>query len=307
MKYIFGPVPSRRLGFSLGLDLVPFKTCSYDCIYCELGRTTHLSIEPAYYVTAKEILKELEDFFAENHPHIDFITIGGSGEPTLNKHLEEIILSVKALSKVPVAVLTNGSLFWQKDIIKAVSLADVVLPSLDTVSYDTWKRLNRPHPMLKLDKIIEGLKDFRQQYDGKIWLEILFVKGINDNESEIFALKSVLNEILPDKIHLNTVVRPPAEANVLALNFEEMKKIKEMIGEKAEIIVDFKGEIIDTGTKDIEERLIAILKRRPCTLNDIIYALGVRKTTVIKLLELYQRKKRIDSYLYQGQKYYLIR
>jgi len=272
-----------------------------------LGKTTHLTITPAPYVTAKEIASELKEFFSKGHPPVDFITLGGSGEPTLNKHIGEVIKVVKELNKAPVAVLTNGSLLWKEDIAKAMIEADVVMPSLDSGVEETWQRLNRPHPKLRLKNIVEGLKEFRQIYLGKIWLEILFVKGLNDSEHEVSVLKSILKEISPNKIHLNTVVRPPAEKGIWALSFEELKKIKNILGEKAEIVADFKKRNVTLLTDDLEEKLIALLRRRPCTLEDIACVLGISLAMAHKTVEVFLNKKRIDTYLHQGQKYYLIR
>lgn len=285
MSYLFGPVPSRRLGFSLGIDAIPFKTCSFNCIYCELGGTTHLSIKPRAYVDASQILKELEAFFEKEHPPVDYITIGGSGEPTLNTHIGEIISEVKKLDIAPVAVLTNGSLLWKEKIASRILEADVVLPSLDTVRQETFHRLNRPHPGLNIDKIIKGLKDFKRNFLGKFWLEVLFVRGINDKISEIHALKQVLDEINPDYIHLNTVVRPPSEKIAHCLSKEELIKIQEILGPKAKIIADFKGEMERGFLIDIKEKVLDMLGRRPCTLEDIVHSSGIHVQEGIKLLQ----------------------
>mgnify|MGYP000253427148 CR=1 FL=1 len=309
MKYLFGPVPSRRLGFSLGIDLIPFKTCTYDCIYCELGHTTHLKFEPAVYVSANEIKAELDTFFADpHHPPVDFITLGGSGEPTLNSNLAQIVEIVKNLNKAPLAVLTNGSLLWREEIASALLKADVVLPSLDTVFTKTWEKINRPHPLLKLETIINGLKGFRRKYKGQIWLEILFVKGVNDTEVEIEALHKVLEEISPEKIQLNTVVRPPAERGVEPLTKRDLEEIKEKLGPKAEIVVDFKSSFEEKPElSDLKEKIIALLSRRPCILEDIAHALGVHFNTVIKMMNGLQKENLVDTYLHNGKRYYLIR
>ncbi len=308
MKCLFGPVPSRRLGFSLGIDLIPFKTCTYDCIYCELGHTTHLKFEPAVYVSAKEIKAELDTFFANHHPPVDFITLGGSGEPTLNANLAQIVEIIKNLNKAPLAVLTNGSLLWREEIVNALLKADVVLPSLDAVFTKTWKKINRPHPLLKLETIIDGLKRFRGEYKGQIWLEILFVKGVNDTAVEIEALHKLLEEISPERIQLNTVVRPPAERGVEPLTKKDLEKIKEKLGPKAEIVVDFKRPIEERAELlNLREEIIALLSRRPCVLKDIAHALGVHINTVIKMMDGLQKENLVDTYLHNGKRYYLIR
>jgi wyosine [tRNA(Phe)-imidazoG37] synthetase (radical SAM superfamily) len=307
MKYIFGPVPSRRLGFSLGVDLVPFKTCSYNCIYCELGETTHLTIKPLPYIRATDIKSELEIFFANNH-HIDFITLGGSGEPSLNANLEAIIEVIKALNKAPLAVLTNGALLGKEEVREALLKADVVLPSLDTVITKTWKKINRPHPQLRLDSIISGLKTFRKGYKGQIWLEVLFVKGINDSKEEIEALRQVLEEIGPEKIHLNTVVRPPAEKGVKPLTIKRLEEIKKTLGARAETVVNFRYPLDESAQLlNLKEKILTLLSRRPCTLEDIAHGLGVNPQSVIKMVNILQKQKAVNTYLHTGKKYYLIR
>ena len=309
MKYLFGPVPSRQLGLSLGLDLVPFKTCSYDCVYCELGRTTHLTIERKPFVPAEEIIKELNAFFADkNHPAVDFITLGGSGEPTLNTEIGEIIKAAKGLKKAPVAVLTNASLMWKEEVSRALLEADVILPSLDAVSEEVWQKINRPHPLLKLEKIIQGLKDFRQKYAGQIWLEILFVKGINDGPEELERLKEVIAEIAPDKIQLNTVVRPPAESGISALTETELKRIKDFFGPKAEIIASFSRKLErEAAFLDLKDRILAMLKRRPCALKDMANALSVHLNEVIKIVDELQKQGRLISYEHSGKRFFVIK
>lgn len=304
MSYLFGPVPSRRLGFSLGIDAVPFKTCSFNCIYCELGKTTHLSIKPRAYVDASQILKELEVFFKKEHPPVDYITIGGSGEPTLNIHIGEIISEVKKLNIAPVAVLTNGSLLWKGEVASLLLEADVVLPSLDAARQKTFYRINRPHPRLDIEKIIMGLRDFRKNFLGKFWLEVLFVKGINDKISEIRALRGVLDEIDPDCIHLNTVIRPPSEKSAHCLSREELIKIQGILGPKAKIIADFKGEIEREFLMDVKEKVLEMLGRRPCTLEDIVRSSGIHVQEGIKLLQNLIYAGKVKHQIYENKEFY---
>jgi len=304
MSYLFGPVPSRRLGFSLGIDAIPFKTCSFNCIYCELGKTTHLSIKPRAYVDASQVLKELEAFFKKDHPPVDYITIGGSGEPTLNTNIGEIITEVKKLNITPVAVLTNGSLLWMEEVASRLLGADVILPSLDTVRQGTFYKINRPHPRLNIDKIIMGLRHFRMNFSGKFWLEVLLVKGINDKISEIRALKQVLDEIKPDCIHLNTVVRPPSEKSAHCLNKEELMKIQEILGPKASVIADFEGKTEEGFSIDIREKILDILGRRPCTLEDIVHSSGIHVQEGVKLLENLIHSGKVSYQVHEKKGFY---
>src|SRR4030042_6378335 len=192
LKYIFGPVPSRRLGRSLGVDLVPYKTCSFDCIYCDLGRTTHKTTFRESYVKPEEIRREVELALPTLSKKPDYITLSGSGEPTLNQNIGDIIHAIKDLTSIPLAVLTNGSLLSIEEIRKELIEADMVLPSLDAITDVTFQCLNRPSPLLKIEEIISGLIQFRKQYRGQIWLEILFCRGINDDRGEIEKLKGVI-------------------------------------------------------------------------------------------------------------------
>ena len=208
-KYIFGPVPSRRLGRSLGVDLVPYKTCTFDCIYCDLGRTTRKTISRQSYVSPEEIQGELELYLSVLDKKPDFITLSGSGEPTLNTNIGEIIRRIKDITSIPVAILTNSSLLSLDEVRRDLSEADVVLPSLDAITPALFEYINRPHPSLRIEEIISGLIQFRKQYRGQIWLEILFCRGVNDGKEEIEKLKGVIERIQPDRVQLNTPVRPP--------------------------------------------------------------------------------------------------
>ena len=193
-KYIFGPVPSRRLGRSLGVDLVPYKTCTFDCIYCDLGRTTHKTTFRQPFVSPEEIQKELELTLSVLDKKPDFITLSGSGEPTLNSNIGEIIRGVKEITSIPVAVLTNSSLLTLEEVRKDLLEADLVLPSLDAITPSLFEYINRPHSSLRIEEILSGLIQFRKQYRGQIWLEILFCRGVNDGKDEIEKLKEAIEE-----------------------------------------------------------------------------------------------------------------
>ena len=188
MGQIFGPVPSRRLGFSLGVDVIPLKTCTYNCIYCQLERTTQKTLRRAEYVAVEPILQELQHVLSLGQ-NIDYITFSGSGEPTLNAKLGEMIREIREMTSIPVAVLTNGSLLSEREVREDLSAADLVIPSLDAVSEEAFQRVNRPHGRLKIGAIIEGLKVFRRAFQGQLWLEIMFVKGINDTPEEIARMR----------------------------------------------------------------------------------------------------------------------
>jgi len=316
MKYIFGPVPSRRLGISLGVDLVPFKTCTFNCIYCQLERTTNQTLKRKEYIKAQDILSELQAWFIrENSRKRDsrkfalpnYITLSGSGEPTLNVKIGEIISGIKKMTSIPVAVLTNGSLLYRKEVRDSLKKADLVIPSLDAASAKIFKRINRPIKSLGIKKIVKGLMAFRKEYRGQIWLEIMLVKGVNDEKKEAEKLKRAIAKIKPDRVQLNTVARPPCEKFAKALNSKELKRIKNLFGPPAEVIVDFERRTLPEKMKDLKKGIMTMLKRRPATLKDLADGLGVHRNEVLKYLALLAKEKKIKPLSYKGRRYYQVK
>ncbi len=213
-KHLFGPVPSRRLGMSLGVDMVPRKVCSLDCVYCEVGRTTLLTTERKEYVAEREIKEELNDFFSR-HPDPEIITFSGYGEPTLNSAIAGVIDFLKEKkSQLPIAILSNGTLMGDPAVRKAILRADIVLPSLDAATEEVFRKINRPAGALDLQGYIQGLADFRKEFSGKIWLEVFILPGFNDHKAELDALKKAILKIKPDSVQLNTLDRPGTEAGI---------------------------------------------------------------------------------------------
>ncbi len=306
-SYIFGPVPSRRLGLSLGIDLVPFKTCTLDCIYCELGKTATPVNQRAEYVPFAKLETEIKEFFKHNPnaQNIDFITLSGSGEPTLNTALPQIIKLLRQLSKTPIALLTNGTLFSQPEVRAEVLDVDLILPSLDVVSEELFATLNRPATGLKSREIIDGLKALRREYSGKIWLEILICAGVNDTPTEIELLIQAAAAIQPDKIQLNTVVRPGALAEAKAVTETFLKQLLPRFNPTAEIIAPFNKTITNhSAIEKTTEAILATLKRRPCTADDLKNALGLKKAEVIKILDLLLEKDEIKAQEHGGKHYF---
>jgi len=303
MGQIFGPVPSRRLGFSLGVDTIPFKTCSLDCIYCQLGRTINKTIQRREYIAADDILREIEEVLREGK-RIDYITFSGSGEPTLNSEIRRIISRVKELTSIPLAILTNGTLLYQPRMREDLMEADLVIPSLDTVTQEIFEIVNRPHPSLKIEKVITGIDSFSQEFNGKVWLEIMVVKGINDSLEEIEKTAQVIKQMNLEKIQLNTVVRPPAEEFARPLTAENLKNIKTVLGKKCEIIAQFKRAIQKAYKRDVEKRILSMVKRRPVTLVDISRSLGLHRNEIIKYVETLEKKYQIRTKVHSGERYY---
>ncbi|MDD2665733.1 MAG: radical SAM protein [Methanocellales archaeon] len=303
-SHIFGPVPSRRLGFSLGLDLVPYKTCSFDCVYCQLGRTTNRTTERREYVPKKLIMEELEERLTKGE-EIDYITFSGSGEPTLNSKIGEMIRDVRRMTDIPIAVLTNGSLLFDTGVRVDLRGADLVIPSLDAVKQNIFEMVNRPHEGLLIERMVEGLKKFRKEFENEIWLEVMLVQGINDDLGDVKRMADIISEINPDKIQLNTVVRPPCESFALPLDPVKMKEICKMLGEKAEIITSHDRRMQKAYDKETEGEIVTLLKRRPCTIGDISSFLGIHRNEVVKYIEVLEREKRVMERKH-GNKSYLV-
>ena len=302
-KYTFGPVPSRRLGLSLGVDVIPKKLCSLDCVYCEVGVTDKRGLARKEYLPANEILAEVKEVLAE-YPDLDHITISGSGEPTLNSKIGDIIRGIKQMTKVPVAVLTNGTLLDNPEVRRDLMDADIVSPSLDAVSADVFEKVDRPNPKLRIDTIIDGIKAFRQEYKGRMWIEILFVKGMNDHDAEVFKMKAVINELQPEKIHLNTVIRPPAYAIAQPVGEERLKEIQKILGDRSEIIGIFK-ETHKTKEHNVDSRtILGLLKRRAMTVDQMVESLAMRQDEIVASLNQLNQEKYIKSYNFNGEEYY---
>jgi wyosine [tRNA(Phe)-imidazoG37] synthetase (radical SAM superfamily) len=268
-RYLYGPVPSRRLGRSLGIDLVPHKVCTYDCIYCQIGKTTQRTLDRKEYIPVREVLAEIERFLKEETSSIDYLSLGGSGEPTLHSGIGRIIRGIKAITSIPVAVITNGALLYQQGVREDLLMADVILPSMDAVSSDVFEKINRPYPNFSLEGMLEGLVEFRKVFKGQIWLEILFCKGVNDHPNELLRMKETIDQIRPDQIHINTIVRPPSEKWAVPLSQKEMEKIRDFLGERAMVIPEFDRHPLPLAERDIKEEILKILRRRPLSLNDL--------------------------------------
>lgn len=301
--HVYGPVPSRRLGFSLGIDILPYKTCSLDCIYCQLGRSVKKTIKRKAYFSQEKILAQIKEAI-KSEQQIDYITFSGSGEPTLNTILGPLIKDIKKITDIPVAVLTNGTLLYQKSVRQALLKADLVVPSLDALTQTTFIKVNRPHPKLLSDRMINGLKTFRREFKGEIWLEVMLLKNINDSPDFIRKLKSAIASIRPEKVQLNTVVRPPAEEYALPLSLEELERIRADLGTNAEIIAEFNKKQLPSEAVALEQSVYALIRRRPVTLLDLADALGKHQNELLKYLDILQKKEKITTVVHAGKKYY---
>ena len=302
-RHVFGPVPSRRLGRSLGVDLVPFKTCTFDCIYCQIGRTTKKSVERDVHVPEAEIIDDLRKKLDEGAAP-DYVTLSGSGEPTLHSGLGHIISAIKQLTTVPVALLTNGSLLSQEEVRTACLQADVVVPSLDAGDERLFEQINRPHPSLTLSSIVDGLITFRKVYAGQIWLEVFLLDGLNASEPEVEKLKDLIERVKPDRVHLNTAVRPTAEQYAQRVPEEELERLRQLFGPRAEVIADFQKLHDAPEFACQREDVLALLKRRPCSVADVAAGLSIHKNEAVKFLGELEQSGQIASELRGDTLYY---
>jgi wyosine [tRNA(Phe)-imidazoG37] synthetase (radical SAM superfamily) len=266
--YTYGPVPSRRLGFSLGIDIIPLKTCSLNCIYCQLGPATPKTLQKKEYFPSSEILSQVKKKLSSGQ-RIDYITFSGSGEPTLNRALGKLIGEIKKTTSIPVAVLTNSTLLSQKSVRNDLMAADLVVPSLDAATPEIFVRVNRPHPSLNIEEIIQGLRKFSKEFKGSIWLEIMLVKGVNDSLTHIRKLKEAIAKIKPEKVQINTVIRPPAEKYARPLSLKDLENIKKILGKNCEIIVESYREGQISTPEKLEGAILSLVQRRPMTLEEI--------------------------------------
>ena len=281
-KYIFGPVPSRRLGLSLGVDLVPLKVCSQDCVYCQIGRTTDSRIKRDDFVPLDEVLAELKRVLPQV-PRPDYITMSGSGEPTLNVRLGEIVDGLRLLTDGAVAIITNGTLLSEADVRRDCAKADLVVPSLDAGDEATFQTINRPARGLTLAGLVNGLVAFRHRFSGQMWLEVFLVAGRNDSDEQIEKIGKLIERINPDRVQLNTATRPTADAEVRPVAPERLGEIAALLGERAEVVAGFKARAAQGEESRITaEVVLAMIRRRPVTAEDIAAGLGAHPAEVAK-------------------------
>jgi wyosine [tRNA(Phe)-imidazoG37] synthetase (radical SAM superfamily) len=264
MNYVFGPVPSRRLGQSLGIDTIPLKTCNWNCVYCQLGRTRPLTNERREYIPAEEILLEAETALKSRaNGEVDWVTFVGSGEPTLHSRLGELIRGVKNMTALPVAVITNGTLLYMPNVREELSAADAVLPTLDAGTAELYRKINRPHPQVTFERLVEGLTAFRREYHGKLWVEVMLVQGLNDSLRALEDIAKILERVKPDAVHINLPTRPPAETWVRPTDEEGLMRAISIFGQTAEVVHPAEGSFDLSGYENITDAVIGIITRHP--------------------------------------------
>lgn len=306
-RYVYGPVSSRRLGRSLGVDLVPFKTCSYDCIYCQIGHTTARTMERKEYVNIDRVLSQVSEKL-EKAEKPDFISLAGSGEPTLNSQTGYLIKEIKKMTDIPVTVLTNGSLLWMEEVREDLMKADIVLPSLDIGDENTFQIVNRPCSGIPFEKMVKGIQEFSKIFKGEIWLEVLLLEGITSEPSDVKKIAGFAKTINPDRIQLNTAYRPAVEKTAVPVSVEKMNILKDMFSGRVEIIADetLVNRQIHKHDPVKDDEILSLLGRRPCTASDISKGLEIHVNEITKQLEALVKKGSLKTIVQEGLPYYTI-
>lgn len=300
--YLFGPVPSRRFGLSLGIDMVPRKTCTLDCVFCEVGATTCRTLERREYVPTRLLLDELSAWFALRQT-ADYITVAGSGEPTLHTGFGEILAAIRARGGIPSALLTNGTLLHLPEVRRAAAKADVVKATLLAWDQASFTAVTRAHPELCFAACLDGLRLFRSEYKGQLWLEVFIVPGINAAPDQVRAIAKLAKGIKPDRVQLNTAVRPTAQQNITPLAPEHLQELTSLFTPAAEIIARFSSTGLPArGATDAA--ILAMLQRRPCTAADIVKISGLAPASVAEMLHKLVAQKRLSAQTHSGETYY---
>ncbi|MCG3258042.1 MAG: radical SAM protein [Candidatus Heimdallarchaeota archaeon] len=305
-KYLFGPVPSRRLGRSLGVSPIPPKTCNFSCIYCQLGRTTNFTNKREEFYPVEEIVDELKEALKQNID-IDYITIVGDGEPTLYKELGELISAIKKLSTKPVAIITNGALLYQKEVRADLLEANVVMPTLDAFEANMFRAINRPHKELELNKIIQGMKTFREEYKNQIWLEVMLVKDLNDSSETLKGIKKLIDFLEVDKTFINIPIRPPAEKWVKIPTQDRLIAARKILG--AESISHYDEILIESvdSEADPETKILDITQRHPLR-EEQVFSLfpDFPEVQVLQILKKMETKGILELRIYNKKRFWEI-
>lgn len=294
-QYIFGPVPSRRLGLSLGIDLTPHKTCTLDCVYCECGKTTHLTLEPKLFFPLDALKEELTSFLS-CAPKLDYLTFSGAGEPTLHAGIGDMVRFIKReFPQYKLALLTNGTLLYEKKVRKRLLGVDLVIISLDAGTEDVFNRVNRPHPLLDFHNVLKGLSIFRGEFKNQLWVEVFMVPGVNTSRQALLDIKSQLPGVQPDKIQINTLDRPGTEAWVSSLDKPTVDRVSAYL-KGAEVIPapSCTKQARPAGEK-ILHQLFATIRRRPCTAQDISRMFGIDDSETMGYLNLMLKNNELKT------------
>jgi len=303
MKYVYGPVPSRRLGRSLGVDPIPLKTCNFQCIYCQLGKTTNFTNERKNYNPKKEIIAEMKEAIKLSKNKFDYVTFVGSGEPTLYKDLGSLISKAKKISNKPVCVITNGALLYDQEVRNSLMSCDVVLPSLDAGDEKSFIKINRPHPSINFKAVIQGLIAFRKKFKGKLWIEVMIMKGINDSKEALLKIKEKIDLLDPDRIDINVPIRPPTEKWVKIPDKNIVSTLNEIFGEYTNINFPEMGKF-GIFSSNFDNELISIIERHPLRQEQILETFiskKINKEDILIRLNNLEFQKKIKKVVYNDK------
>jgi wyosine [tRNA(Phe)-imidazoG37] synthetase (radical SAM superfamily) len=304
-KHIFGPVPSRRFGRSLGIDLIPFKTCSLNCIFCQLGRTTQKTIVRKEYVPLTEVIAELKDWL-KTDGKADYITLSGSGEPSLHSRFGEVLEFIRTHCEIPTVLLTNGTMLHIPEVREAACHADIVKVSLSAWNQTSFRWVNRPHAELHFEPVFEGQKAFRDKFGGDLWMEVFLLSGVNSMPDDVRKIAALAREIRPDRIQLNTAVRPPAEDFAAPLSQKQLVSLAHLFQPAAEVIAEYSTKQ-KASMQVSQEAVLSMLRRRPCTATQITEAFGMHINEMLKYLGSMIRADQIRAVRKEREIYYVKR
>jgi wyosine [tRNA(Phe)-imidazoG37] synthetase (radical SAM superfamily) len=319
-RHLFGPVRSRRMGWSLGIDLVPYKTCCYNCPFCQLGKTHELTLERRVFVPVQEVINELADW-ANRGEKADYLTLAGSGEPTLHLEFGSVLQAARRLQRARTALLSNGALFHRAEVRQAALAADVIKASLSAWNEASFRRINRPHPDLHFNQVYNGIRDMRQEYNGEMWLEVFLFQGVNDAVVDVRKIAALAASIRPDRIQLNTIVRPPAENDTAPVPMDQLWELAELFTPLATVLVNGPDALRGANQKPKQtvsatalparlidsEILFSVIRRHPCTLTDIAAGVGIDVAAVQQALQALLTSGRIVCEHRDGKDFYMAR
>lgn len=305
IQYVYGPVPSRRLGISLGISPIPKKTCNYSCIYCQLGRTDRMTNTRRMFFPVEDIMDEFDEALKSNI-EFDVITIVGEGEPTLYLGLGELILEIKKRTSKPVAVITNGALFYDSNLRMELYNADIVLPTLDAYDDASFKKINRPYGTLDFGTVNDGLKIFSKEFQGQLWIELMLIDGINDDNESLRKYAETLKQLRYDKLYINTPVRPPAESDVKAVDHEKIDHAVDILGGISIDLLESQG--FHSEITNHYEAIMSIIKRHPMNQFEIEGFLTSRGcSTIEETIGALKKDLKVVSVNYKGYETYRLK
>jgi len=306
-KYVYGPVPSRRLGQSLGINPIPYKTCNYGCVYCQLGRTLHFTNDRQQFFDPLDMWSEIQQALNLHRTNVDFMTFVGEGEPLLCSCIGWLIERIKTHTDLPVAVITNGGLLQEEPMRNELFQADVVMPSLDAGDEKTFRVINRPHPEIHFSAVLEGYQEFRRAFHGQIWVEVMLVKDLNDSEEQLKKIRNALRTFQPDRVYINVPIRPPAEKWVKIPDDEALVRAHAILGNAVSIAHPEEGVFDISGFDSPFDAIQAIIRRHPMREEQIIETLkDIPEAQVRQTLWELERSGKIKRITYEGKRFFVI-